>query len=84
MEVSMKPYVVIILQAIVTLGLGVNGILSIIIISVPGGDELVADLFNTPNAPEIQILVTTLICIFLSVGLTAANIQSLKWKEDIE
>ena len=77
-----RPYVVIIFQTLVTLGLGVNGMLSIIMLYVPGGDEIVGELLNT-STPEIHVVVITLICLVATIGFTCANIQSLKWKEGI-
>lgn len=76
------PVIVIICQTLATLGLGVNGILSIIMINIPDGDKIVAELLNTPYAPEIQIGLVSILCLFGTIGLTYANATTLRWKKE--
>jgi hypothetical protein len=82
MEVSkMKPGVIIILQTISAIGFGVNLVFSMILMTVPNGHQIVADILETHNPPVMAIGLMTVICGMGTVLMTFSNAANTIWKE---
>jgi hypothetical protein len=77
----MRPAIMIICQTLATLGFGVNMLLAYIILKIPNGEKIVAELFEYTNAPVMMIMVMTAITFMGTLLLTMGNVQSMTWKE---
>lgn len=77
----MKPGVIIILQTISAIGFGVNLVFSMILMIVPNGHRILAQIFETQNPPSMTIGLMTVICGIGTVAMTINNATNTKWKE---
>ena len=75
-EVSFR----IICQTLAALGLGLN-LCGIGVLKLPGGEQMIARLFNSETVPYLQLAIMTTLCLMGTIMWTVGNIESMKMKK---
>jgi len=76
-----KSAFLIVCQTLASIGFGL-GVMSVGIMQVDGGSQVLARLYEASTVPYMQIFAMLIICTMGTLGITAGNIMSTEMKTE--